>query len=289
MRVALLTYFPDTVETRSLVHAFRAFGHVIDTISPIDSTVTTDGGLQLEHAPERYDLVMTRCVQHFHNGHRVSAHLESACALALVAPGGRVVNSAIPKALAKDKVFALARLAQAGLPVPPSLIVTPNDFSAIRRFKGRSVVKLPSGFAGQGVVFSESPKSLASVVSAFQSLGLTMIVQEDIRTPRTQEYRVLILDGAVLAVHETTKDLVDPRRAELPHAILELAVRAAATLELDWSGIDLFVTDSTPTILEANSSPGFVMEPSEDPIKFAETIVSRLANLKAAGSHQSTR
>lgn len=160
---------------------------------------------------------------------------------------------------ASRKPYQLARLADAGLPIAPTL--WSNDPAAVRRFcESRRVVYKPvSGGAATRELTAEdlAPERLARLAGApvtFQEL----LPGEDLR--------VFVLDGRVAAAFRIATKAIDYRQNEdsieaivAPPDLERSAIAAAATLGMRFSGID-FKRDAhgRPRLLECNPSPMFL-------------------------------
>lgn len=157
------------------------------------------------------------------------------------------------------KPFQLSLLAGAGLPVPRTLWT--NDPDAVRRFAaGRRIAYKP--VRGGAATKELEPKdlddrrlsSLANAAVCFQEL----LPGEDLR--------VFVLDGRVAAAYRIETDALDYRQheqsitgIEIDEATESICTRAAATLRLRFTGIDLKrAEDGRLCLLEANPSPMFL-------------------------------
>jgi glutathione synthase/RimK-type ligase-like ATP-grasp enzyme len=59
----------------------------------------------------------------------------------------------------------------------------------------------------------------------------------------------------------------------VPEEILEMGVRAARALGLDYAGVDIMETSRGPVVLEANGSPGWQALKKATGVDIAEKIV----------------
>jgi glutathione synthase/RimK-type ligase-like ATP-grasp enzyme len=158
------------------------------------------------------------------------------------------------------KPYQLALLARAGLPIPDTLWT--NDPDAVRTFArrhGRIAYKPVAGGAATQELLEHDldERRLAALANApvtFQEL----LPGED--------RRVFVVDGAIVAAHRITTAALDYRQREdqvepvaLDPDTEALCLRAAATLDLRFSGIDLKrAADGTWRLLELNPSPMFL-------------------------------
>jgi len=198
----------------------------------------------------------------------------------------------------RNKAETLQRLADAGLPVPETTLVSnPVDrdelVAVFERFDPPVVVKPNSTTRGTGVTLAHDLDSFLGVadyldlVHDYRATGdRSFLVQEYL--PDASDYRVMTLDGEVVgAVERTfpaetagdrwkhnvhrgaTARTVDPGPAHR-----RLAERAAAALDVPLLGVDLLVTDDRAVVSETNARPTI-----DDAGKYVPDFWDRLAAL----------
>jgi RimK family alpha-L-glutamate ligase len=182
--------------------------------------------------------------------------------------GVRVVNS--PRALERtiDKSWASALLARAGVPTPPTVACERHEtaMEAFDRLGGDVVVKPLFGAMGNGIVRIED-RDLAHRV--FRALALEKAVyylQRTVAPPGRRDLRVLVVGGGIAGAMERVTDSWRanvaqggrPRAAALGTDERELALRAAAALDVHVAGVDLLAgADGDTTVVEVNGIPGW--------------------------------
>jgi ribosomal protein S6--L-glutamate ligase len=180
----------------------------------------------------------------------------------------------------RNKAGALARLDRAGLPTPETVHVSnPADEATLRaafeRFEPPVVVKPNSTTRGVGVT---KVGDLDSFLGVCDYLALvhdyraaddrSFLVQEYL--PDATDYRAMVVDGEYVGCVERRLP-ADERAAgrwkhnvhrgavaegiELPADLRRTAEDAAATLDIDWLGVDLLVTDDRAVVNETNARP----------------------------------
>ncbi|WP_232700471.1 ATP-grasp domain-containing protein [Halobacterium wangiae] len=193
----------------------------------------------------------------------------------------------------RNKAGALATLADAGVPVPDTVYVSnPADEDAVRgafeRFDAPVVVKPNSTTRGVGVAKVHDADSLAGVtdylelVHDYRATGdKSYLVQEFL--PDAADYRAMVLDGEVVgAVQREAPDGwkhnvhrgASAEGVELPPELRELALDAAAALDVAFLGVDLLVTDERAVVNETNARPTI-----DDESKYESGFYDRLAAL----------
>jgi RimK family alpha-L-glutamate ligase len=186
----------------------------------------------------------------------------------LAALGVRCVNT--PRAIERtvDKSWASATLAQAGLPTPPTIVCERFDdaMTAFAELGGDVVVKPLFGAMGNGIVRIEDRDLAHRVFRALELERGVYYVQRTVAPAGRRNLRVLVVAGEVAGAMERVTDSwranvargATPRPVVLTEAERELAVAAAATLEVDVAGVDLIVRpDGAVVVVEVNGIPGW--------------------------------
>jgi RimK family alpha-L-glutamate ligase len=186
----------------------------------------------------------------------------------LVARGVRVVNA--PRAIERtiDKAWASALLAAAGVPTPATITSERYEtaMDAFDRLGGDVVVKPLFGAMGQGIVRIEDRDLAHRVFRALALENAVYYLQRTVAPPGRRDLRVLVVDGVIRGAMERVTDAwranvargARPRATALDTQEGELALRAAAALEVDVAGVDLLIGgDGDNTVLEVNGIPGW--------------------------------
>ena len=179
-------------------------------------------------------------------------------------------NSASIEA-SKDKMYANQILAQAGLPIPKTMLTRfPCSAELVERQIGfPCVIKVVTGSHGAGVYLCETPKQFEDLSELISSLDFknSMIVQEYVQHSEGRDLRVIVIGGRVVGamLRKSTdgsfKANISRGGEGTAHDVDDqmemLAIQVAKTLDLDIAGVDLLFHPDGYKICEANSSPGF--------------------------------
>lgn len=199
----------------------------------------------------------------------------------------------------RNKGGVIAALAEAGLPVPETVVVSnPVDedalVAAFERFDPPVVVKPNSTTRGVGVARAGDLDSFLGVVDYLDLLhdfpatgDRSFLVQEHL--PEARDYRVMVVDGEYAGAverrlpdgdveagrwkHNVHRD-ARAERADLPPELRELAERAASVLGVDLLGVDLLVSGERAVVSETNARPTI-----DDEGKYEPGFYDRLAAL----------
>jgi gamma-F420-2:alpha-L-glutamate ligase len=179
-------------------------------------------------------------------------------------------NSASIEA-SKDKMYANQILAQAGLPIPKTMLTRfPCSAELVERQIGfPCVIKVVTGSHGAGVYLCETPKQFEDLSELISSLDFknSMIVQEYVQHSEGRDLRVIVIGGRVVGamLRKSTdgsfKANISRGGEGTAHDVDDqmemLAIQVAKILDLDIAGVDLLFHPDGYKICEANSSPGF--------------------------------
>ncbi|NJN60315.1 MAG: 30S ribosomal protein S6--L-glutamate ligase [Coleofasciculaceae cyanobacterium RL_1_1] len=178
-------------------------------------------------------------------------------------------NSSSAISQSRDKLFSLQLMLKSGISIPTTGFAnSPTDTNDLIDMVGGAplIVKLLEGTQGKGVVLAETRKAAESVVNAFKSLGVNLLVQKFIKEANGKDLRCFVIDGKVVASIER-KAAPGEFRANLHQggtaSVVKitpeertLAVKAAKVLGLQVAGVDIIRSQAGPLLLEVNSSPG---------------------------------
>ena len=171
----------------------------------------------------------------------------------------------------KDKMYANQILAQAGLPIPKTMLTRfPCKAELVEKVVGfPCVLKVVTGSHGKGVYLCENAKQFEDLSELVSSIDFkaSMIIQEYIAHSEGRDLRVIVIGGRVVGAMQRTatdgsfKANISRGGEGTPYEVDDememLAVQVAKVLDLDIAGVDLLFHPDGYKICEANSSPGF--------------------------------
>ena len=179
-------------------------------------------------------------------------------------------NSASIEA-SKDKMYANQILAQAGLPIPKTMLTRfPCKAELVEKVVGfPCVLKVVTGSHGAGVYLCENAKKFEDLSELISSLDFknSMIVQEYVQYSEGRDLRVIVIGGRVVGamLRQSTDGSFKANISrggegtafDVDDQMELLAIQTAKVLDLDIAGVDLLFHSDGYRICEANSSPGF--------------------------------
>lgn len=171
----------------------------------------------------------------------------------------------------KDKMYSMQIMAQAGLPIPKTMLTRfPCKSDLVEKQVGfPCVLKVVTGSHGAGVYLCHNAKEFEDLSELISSLDFTnsMIVQEYIKDSEGIDLRVIVIGGRVVgAMKRSSTDgsfkanISRGGQGEVYNVDEQmelLAIKVAKVLDLDIAGVDLLFHPDGYKICEANSSPGF--------------------------------
>jgi ribosomal protein S6--L-glutamate ligase len=200
-----------------------------------------------------------------------------------------VVNRVGPILTALDKARTSFLLRRAGLPTPPTVITQrPEEAeAAVERF-GEAVLKPLYGSLGEDmarvVPGGEASDRIRHMLSSFGAVYV-----QRFEPPGGRDIRAFVVGGQVVAaIYRVAQEGqwitnvyqgASTEPVELPDAVQELCVKAAAVVDLDYTGVDLIETSAGPTVLEVNGTPAWMGVDAAWHRSMAEEIVGHVVRL----------
>ena len=293
MKICVLSRKPSLYSTRRLKEAGEARGHTVRVVDYLrcymnitaHKPTVVYGGQQME----TFDAIIPRIgATHTFYGSAVVRQFEMM--------GIFCANESQAISRSRDKLRALQLLARKGIGLPVTgFASSPRDIDGLLETVGGAplVIKLLEGTQGVGVVLAETRSAAESVIGAFKQLNANILVQEFIKESGGSDIRVIVVGGKVVAAMrrqaapgEFRSNLHMGGTAEKVRLLPEersIAVRAAKTLGLNVSGVDIVRSNHGPVVLEVNSSPGLEGIEGSSGVDVAGAIIRFLEDNAAPG------
>jgi len=171
---------------------------------------------------------------------------------------------------ARDKLRSLQLLARHGIDIPITVFARrAKDVDSLIDAVGGAplIIKLARGSMGAGVMLGETRKAAKSIIQAFYSQNLSILIQEFINESRGTDIRAFVINGKVVAAMRRTA-VGDEFRSnyslggttemiDLTKKQTNLAIRAAQAMNLQIAGVDILQAKRGPLVVEVNAFPGF--------------------------------
>jgi ribosomal protein S6--L-glutamate ligase len=283
MRIGVLSRRPSLYSTRRLIEAAEAAGHearVIDYLRCYMNITSKRPSILFAGHELHFDAVVPRIgATYTFYGTAVVRQFEMM--------GVFPTNESQAIARSRDKLRSLQLLSRAGVGLPiTSFAHSTKDVAGLIDIVGGAplIVKLLEGTQGMGVVLAETPKAAESVIGAFRQLDANILVQQYVHDAGGADIRAFVVGERVVAAMERRAAAGEFRanlhRGGTAHAIKltpeerRTAVKAARTLGLAVSGVDMLRSSSGPQVIEVNSSPGLEGIEKASGVDVAGAIVS---------------
>lgn len=179
--------------------------------------------------------------------------------------GLKVINSASLIEKTVDKFYTSALLADAGLPVPRTIVTERFDqaMEAVEML-GAVVVKPIFGSLGKGIVLINDLDIAHRVFRALE-LGRSIYYLQEFLPNGNEDLRLFVVGGEIVSGmrrhgQNWKTNIACGSTAEkyCPEpAIARLAIQTAQILQADYVGVDILVSRGVPYIIEANGIPGW--------------------------------
>ena len=179
------------------------------------------------------------------------------------------LNESVAIGRSRDKLRSLQLLARDGIGLPVTTFAhDPRQTDEVLKLAGGApvVIKLLEGTQGLGVVLADTDRSAKSVVEAFRSANVNILVQEFIKEAGGTDIRCLVIGGKVVAAMQRSGAAGEfrsnlhrggsARTIKISPEERLTAVRAAKSMGLNVCGVDLLRSNHGPVVMEVNSTPG---------------------------------
>ncbi|MBL9162206.1 MAG: 30S ribosomal protein S6--L-glutamate ligase [Planctomycetaceae bacterium] len=265
MRIAILSRRPSLYSTMRLKEAGKNRGHemfIVDYLRCYMDITSRRPQVIYQGEPLKVDAIIPRIgASNTFYGTAVVRQFEMM--------GVFVANESQAISRSRDKLRSLQLLARDGVGLPVTGCAhSTKDIDGVISLAGGTplVVKLIEGTQGVGVILAETKKAAQAVIEAFRGLDANILVQEYIKEAGGSDVRCFVVGGKVVASMkrqaapgEFRSNLHRGGSAEKVKITPEersTAVRAARTMGLNISGVDILRSNHGAVVMEVNSSPG---------------------------------
>jgi RimK family alpha-L-glutamate ligase len=252
----------NSKETKAILNAVEALGHEPEWLREENTVLRIeDGEITLE--PD-VDVVANRLL--LSNTDQPTEELGIAQTVASLKP---TLNSPEATSRAAHKLATAAALAREDLPLPHTAFALSGDrINALREeFGEEAVYKTAVGTHGGGAWKVGSGESLSAKVGRRRAFLQELVRREGVERPR--DLRVYLVDDRIVGAmvrYAAAGDWrtnvarggeVEDATDELSDRVREIARRSAATVGLDYAGVDLIEGEDGWNVLEVNPTAGF--------------------------------
>jgi ribosomal protein S6--L-glutamate ligase len=181
--------------------------------------------------------------------------------------GVRKPYSAESLLVAHNKFVTLERLAFAGVSVPETYLTGSKNVAKeiIKKGKLPMMLKLLSGYGGQGVMIMESKEAAMSTIETMKTLHQEILIEKFLKNPG-EDIRGIMAGDEIIASYKRVAATGDLRaniraggRAEpykLKPEMEETVFKAAKAIGARICAVDMIESNGKPNVLEININPG---------------------------------
>lgn len=198
----------------------------------------------------------------------------------LARQGLSIINSPALIEKTVDKFYTTALLADAGIPVPRTIVTERFEqaIGVIREW-GSAVVKPLFGSLGKGMVLIEDLDTAHRVFRALE-MGHYIYYLQEFLPHENQDFRLFVVGGEVVSAmcrHSThwKSNMACGAKAAFYQPdtqMRDLALKTAKLLQADYLGVDILISNGKPYVIEANGIPGWSGLQSVSDIDIAEVL-----------------
>ena len=188
---------------------------------------------------------------------------------------------------ARDKLRSMQLLARNNVDIPRTVVARENrDADELIKLVGGApvIIKIAKSSQGEGVVLAETRKAARSIIQAFYSQNVNILVQEFIAEANGEDVRAFIIDGKIVAAMKRKTLDEDEFRSninlggvgepvELTPREERLAKKAAKLMHLSIAGVDILRSKRGPLVMEVNAFPMLTGIEATTKIDVADQII----------------
>ena len=298
MKIAMLARNANLYSHKRLKEAAEERGHTLDIINTLRCTMNIASRKpHIYYNGERligYDTVIPRIGASItFYGLAVLRQFEMA--------GVYPLNESVAIGRSRDKLRSTQILAREGIGLPVTTFAhDPKQTEEVLKMAGGAplVIKLLEGTQGLGVVLADTDRSAKSVIEAFRSANVNILVQEFIKEAGGTDIRALVVGGKVVAAMQRSGGEGEFRsnlhrggtakQIKLSPEERSTAIRSAKAMGLNVCGVDMLRANHGPVVMEVNSSPGLEGVENATGIDIAGKIIELLEK-KAVNGRTKTK
>jgi ribosomal protein S6--L-glutamate ligase len=181
--------------------------------------------------------------------------------------GVRKPYSAESVLIAHNKFITLERLAYAGISVPETYLTGSKAVAkeVVRKGKLPMMIKLLSGYGGQGVMILESKEAAESTIETMQTLHQQVLIEKFLKNPG-EDIRGILAGDEIIASYKRVAATGEFRANihaggkgepyKLTPEMEETVFKSAKAVGARICAVDMIESKGRPIVLEVNINPG---------------------------------
>ena len=186
--------------------------------------------------------------------------------------------------IAHNKFITLEQLAKKGIPVPETYLTSSKETanSVMKRVKLPAVIKLLSGFGGEGVLMVDSEEAFRSIIETMKILRQELLIEKYIPNPG-EDVRGIMAGDEIIASYkriaapgEKKANIHLGGRAvsyKLTPEMKEIVFKSGEAIKSKLCAIDMVVGKEGPQVIEVNINFGLKGIEKTTDINIARRII----------------
>jgi ribosomal protein S6--L-glutamate ligase len=186
--------------------------------------------------------------------------------------------------IAHNKFITLEQMVKHGVPIPKTYMTASREAAKnmLKNLKLPVILKLLSGFGGEGVMFIESKEAAESTIDTMRVLQQQMLLEEYIPNPG-EDVRGIVAGDEIIASYKRVAAKGEKKSNihlggtakfyALNSDMQDLVLRAAEAIKAKICAIDMLVGKDGPLVIEANINPGLGGIEKTTSINVAQRII----------------
>jgi len=187
--------------------------------------------------------------------------------------------------VAHNKFITLERLVKNNIPVPETYLTGSRKSAEdiLKKQKLPLMIKMLSGFGGQGVMVIESKEAAKSVIDTMQTLKQEILIEKYVNNPG-EDIRGIVAGEEIIASYKRVASPEDKRANiyaggkavvfKLTPEMEELALKSARAIESKICAVDMIQGKDGIRVIEVNINPGLQGIEKATDINVAQRIIS---------------
>lgn len=266
--------------TRRLIDESRKAGFKTEHIPVVEVKLVVNDSIDALHGKKslsRFDYILPRIdSKRARIGYTVVRFLDIL--------GVRKPYSAETVMIAHNKFISLERLAYSGIKVPETYLTGSKSVAKEIVKKGRlpMMIKLLSGYGGQGVMVMESKEAAQSTIETMQTLKQEILIEKFLKNPG-EDIRGIVAGDEIIASYkriaaegEVRANIHAGGRGEafkLTPEMEETVFKAAKAVGARICAVDMIECRGKPNVLEVNINPGIKSIEDATGVNIAQRII----------------
>ncbi|NIO20196.1 MAG: RimK family alpha-L-glutamate ligase [Candidatus Aenigmarchaeota archaeon] len=186
--------------------------------------------------------------------------------------------------IAHNKFITLEQLAKHGIPIPETYLTSSRESAnkVMEKMKLPAVIKLLSGFGGEGVLMIDSKEAFKSIIETMKILKQEMLIEKFIPNPG-EDVRGIMAGDEIIASYKRIAPEGEKKanihlggRAvsyKLTPEMEEIVLKSGEAIKSRLCAIDMVVSKEGPQVIEVNINFGLKAIEKTTDINIARRII----------------